>query len=288
MVRTSGEDLPVRDHSLWPVVPVASGSVVRRFVRGASYPWRGLRFLFPRTEIWPWAAGPFLITLWMILGALWGAVWYGDDLLALFWTRPALHSSGTFEIVVWDMVANWLRLLVFLVLAVASWILGNMLASPFYDVLAEKTEGLVLDRPEHPFDWRIAFGDAWMSIRHSALGLLLYLLVMGPLFLLNLIPGVGSVLYTALSTAATVFFVARELMDIPLSRRRTPFVAKLRWMARHKALLAGMGAVCTLLLMVPLVNFFAMPIAVMGGTLMYCHLDREGFGVPQRGPGFGS
>jgi CysZ protein len=285
MASTGGEDLPPLPS---PVVPVASGSAVRRFVRGATYPWRGLRFLLPRTELWPWAAGPFFITLWMILGALWGAIWYGDDLLALLWTRPELQASSTLEIVLWDTVANSLRLAVFIVAAVAAWILGNMLASPLYDVLAEKTEGLLLDRPEHAFDWRIALGDAWMSIRHSALGLILYAAVMGPLFLLNLVPGAGSVLYTVLSSVATVFFIARELMDIPLSRRRTPFVAKLRWIASHKALLAGMGAMCMVLLMVPLVNFFSMPIAVMGGTLMYCHLDREGFGVPQRGPGFAS
>lgn len=284
MVATA-ESLPRKDGSSLPVVRVTSGTAVRRFLRGASYPWRGLRFLLPRTEFWPWAVGPFLITLWMIAAALWGAFQYGDDLLALFWTRPVIQQSGSFQIAVWEFVASGLRVVLFLGLAVVAWIAGNMIASPFYDVLAEKTEGAVLDRPEQSFDWRIALGDAWMSIRHSALGLMLYLVVMGPLLLLNLIPGAGSVLYTVLSTLATVFFVTREVMDIPLSRRRTPFFAKLRWMGHHKALLGGMGLVCMLLLMIPLLNFVCMPVAVMGGTLMYCHLDREGFGVPQRGPG---
>ena len=234
--------------------------------------------------LWPWAAGPFLITLWMILGAGGITLLFTDDLLALLWSRPG-QQSGFWYTAGWTAVVWIVRVLLFLVSAVVLWVVGNMLASPFWDFLAEGVEKRELDRPDADFDWRVALGDAWMSIRHSALGLLLYALLMAPLLLLNLIPGVGTVLYTVLSWTATVFFVSREMMDIPLSRRRTPFRDKIRWLAEHKAVVAGLGTASTLMLAVPLVNLFVMPLTVMGGTLLYCRLDAAGQGVPQRGPG---
>lgn len=260
---------------------LTSLSQTRRFFLGMSYPLRGTRFLLRHTHLWPWAAAPLLLTIWAIFGALWVAVGLSDDALHLFWPRP--DPGEVMQTALWQLLARSIGLLVFVVSAVVLWVAGNMIASPFWDVLAEKSERLLLDRPEAPFDWRIALADAWMSIRHSALALLLYVLIMGPLLLLNLIPGLGTVLYTLLSWTITVLFVARELMDVPLSRRRTPFVAKLVWIRQHRQVVAGLGTTCTLMLAVPGVNLFVMPLAVMGATLLYCHLDRLGQGVPQRG-----
>lgn len=262
-----------------PSVPLTSGSPLERFGRGLTYPLRGLRFLRANTQLIGWAVAPMFITLVMITGAAWLTWTLADDLVQWLWPRPENGLA-----VLWWFVVNSLRLALFVVSVVVFWVVGNMLSSPFYDVMAEKTEALLLDRPEQPFDWRIVLGDAWLSIRHSALGLGMYIVVMVLLFSLNLIPGIGSALYTVLSWTASVFFVAREMMDIPLSRRRTPFRDKLRWMSEHKALLAGLGSSCMLLLMVPLVDLVVMPVAVMGGTLLFVHLDGEGAGVPQRGP----
>ena len=158
-------------------------------------------------------------------------------------------------------------------------VVGNLLASPFYDVLAGKVEARLLGPSDEPFAWRTVLGDAWMSVQHSLLGLLLYGLSMGLLLLLNLLPVVGSALYAALSTTATVFFLARELMDIPLSRRRLGFFEKIRWMGGHKALLGGLGLATMAMLAVPVVNLLLMPVAVLGGTLLYCHLHQVGQGA---------
>lgn len=273
-------DLPIRTTPAALVDP-REGSTARQFFRGMGYPARGLVFLWRNTDLWGWAAAPLLITAWMIAAAVWATVWYADDLVMAVWPRP---DGDVLRLTLWMLAVRALQVLLFLLLAVVSWVFGNMISSPFWDVLAERAEQKLLDRPDTPFDVRIALGDAWMSVRHSILGLLLYVGIMGPLLLLNLVPGVGSVLYTVLSYPTTVFFVARELMDIPLSRRRTPFRDKLRWIGQHKPVLAGLGTAGMLMLAVPFVNLLVMPFAVMGGTLLYCQLHRVGEGVPQRGP----
>jgi CysZ protein len=260
------------------------GTVLHRFFRGLLYPWHGTVWLWSHRDLWPWATAPLLITGWMIAGALWLTVSYGDTMMAWVWAPPN-GQVHPFAATLWWLAAHVLEGLLFLVLAVVLFVLGNMLASPFWDVLAERTEKVLIDRPETVFDLRVALGDASMSVRHSFLGIGLYLAVMLALTLLNLVPGVGTALDTILAWPATAFFVAREVMDIPLSRRRTPFVEKLRWMGRHPALLAGLGTSTMFLLAVPFLDLLVMPFAVMGGTLLYCHLHRVGEGVPQRGPG---
>jgi CysZ protein len=260
------------------------GTALAQFFRGMGYPFRGMAFLWRHRDLWDVAIGPLLITMGMISLAAFGALMLGDDLLGLFWTHPdpAVDLGGS---VAWELAANLVRFLLFVVLAVVFWILGNMIGSPFWDVLAERTERHLLDREETHFDIVVALGDAWLSIKHSIAALGLYVVVMGGLFVLNFVPGIGSALYAVLSWPATVFFVVREVMDVPLSRRRTPFREKLLWMRAHGPLMAGLGTTSLLLFLIPLVDIFVMPVAVMGGTLLYCHLHLEGHGVPQRGPG---
>ncbi len=258
-----------------------SGAAPLRFVRGAFYPLRGVAFLARNSDLWGWAAAPLMLTITAISVAFLGTVTLTDDLVRLVWPTP---REAPLEAMLWWMAVKTLQVALFLVFAVIAWVIGNMIGSPFWDVLAERTEQKLLDRPETPFDWRIAAGDALMSVRHSLLGLLLYALVMGLLLALNLLPGLGTALYAGLSYPITALFLAREVMDIPLSRRRTPFAAKIRFLAQHKALVGGLGTATMGLFIVPLVNILVMPFAVMGGTLLYCHLHQVGAGVPQRGP----
>lgn len=262
----------------------SEGPPLTQFLRGLSYPFRGAAFLWRHKDLWDVAIGPLLITIGMILGALWVALTLGDNLVGLVWPQPdpAVELGAA---VAWEVTANLTRFALFLVLAVLFWVIGNMLGAPFWDALAERTERHLLDRPERRFDVSIALGDAWLSIKHSVAYLLLWIAVMIPLVLLNFVPVVGSVAYAILSWMATLFFVVREIMDVPLSRRRTPFREKLKWIRENGPVLTGLGATSMVLFLVPLMNVVVMPIAVMGGTLLYCHLHLEGRGVPQRGPG---
>jgi uncharacterized protein involved in cysteine biosynthesis len=127
---------------------------------------------------------------------------------------------------------------------------------------------------DEPFSWRQTLGDLKNSVIHSALSLGLWLSVMIASLVLNLLPVAGSVLSFAIGVAATTMFVARESMDGAMSRRRMRYRHKLRVIVAHPWLMLGFGLVVATLLWIPLLNFVILPMAVAGGTVMFCQLEK--------------
>jgi CysZ protein len=64
------------------------------------------------------------------------------------------------------------------------------------------------------------------------------------------------------------FFLAIELLAIPLQRRGLDLRERLRWVWRHRHVTVGFGVASFLLFLVPLMNVLVMPAAVVGGTLL--------------------
>ena len=81
---------------------------------------------------------------------------------------------------------------------------------------------------------------------------------------LNLLPGIGSVVHAVSSMLLTATLASREMMDGAMSRRRMGYRHKWRVVRRHKALMLGLGATCGLLVAIPVVGFFLLPIGVCG------------------------
>lgn len=258
--------------------PLPEGRL-RRFAHGLFAPVRGALWLVRHPELWPWAALPMLLTIWSILGALWMAWSFSDDVLAWFWPRP----KGAL-LVAWAVVEAVFLLSSFVVSALALWVLGHLIAGPFYDRMAEAVEAQVVGPSGEAFDWSVAIGDALLSFRHSLLGLVIYASVVVPLLLLNLIPGIGSAAYAVCGALATGLFLSRDLFDVPLSRRRTSFVGKVRYLRDHFWLAMGLGLGTAGLLAVPLVDLLVLPCAVLGATLLYLAIETESGRLVQRRP----
>jgi CysZ protein len=96
------------------------------------------------------------------------------------------------------------------------------------------------------------------------------------------VPSVGLVqLVTAMAPEAALFtepfaFVfaalalAWELLDHPMSRRGMPWRERLRWIRQNLALVVGFALATQALLLVPVLDLFALPIGVLGATkLLY-------------------
>lgn len=255
-------------------------TLLRKILRGAAAPFRGLALLIRTPAMWPWALAPLLLTALAIATAF--AVTMVGTPVAAAWLFGQPQSTG--GLVLWWVGVASVALALFGLSAVGCWFVGNLAASPFYDVLAGQVEQRVFGRREEDaFSWARVLGDAWQSIRHSAAWLGLWLAVVVPLLLLHLVPVVGSALYAVLSYVATSAFVARELFDVPLSRRRTPFRDKLRYLRERRAEALGLGAVTALFLFIPLANLVVMPFAVVGASLLFGELEREAAAGPSPG-----
>ena len=89
-----------------------------------------------------------------------------------------------------------------------------------------------------------------------------------PLVPLSLIPAVNMAA-PPLWILFGAWMLALEYADYPLSNRGLSFRDQRRLLRRHWPLALGFGSVVLLLTLIPLVNFLAMPAAVIGATLMW-------------------
>ena len=191
---------------------------------------------------------------------------------ALRFGLGAAAPDGGLLFGLWWGLVGYVMLVLFAAGAVVAWAASTLLATPFYDVLAERVEAEVTDHTPPRLTVAIALGDAGRSIAHTLLAGLLFAGASSLLALLALVP-VLDVLVPFAELGLTALFVARELLDFPLSRRRLPFGDKLAFFWAHLGPFAGLGAVATALLWVPVLNLIVMPAAVVGATLLVVRLE---------------
>jgi CysZ protein len=164
------------------------------------------------------------------------------------------------------------------VLVVSFTVIAQIIGQPFYERIS--------DRIEHRLGVPPAGADApwWRSFPRasleSALLLGLTLATTAPLFVLGLVPVLGQTVVPVLQAAVAGFFLAVELLAIPLERRGLHLAGRLRFVWRHRAQTLGFGLTAFFLFLVPLMNVLAMPGAVVGATLLVRRLSGEEAGPP--------
>ncbi|BEQ15694.1 EI24 domain-containing protein [Desulfoferula mesophila] len=236
------------------------------FLRAFWSPLRGLRLLWDHKRLWPLAAAPFLLNLILFGLAFWLSYAYLGD-----WVRGLLPGGEG-----WWWAALLYVALVLLVLALLGAqiylfaVVGRVVAEPFLEILTRRTEALAQGMPAGaPWSDAGLLRDMLRVLRQSLKRLVIYLGVMLPLLLVNLVPGVGAILYAVLAWLFTAYFLALEFMDYPLDRRGLSLQQKSRYVRGMGLGWLGFGSAVLVIGLVPVVNFALLPLAAMGGTLLY-------------------
>jgi CysZ protein len=165
------------------------------------------------------------------------------------------------------------------VLVVSFTVIAQVIGQPFYERISDRIEHRLGSPPagtDAPW-WR-SFPRASLE---SAVLLAMTLAVSAPLFLFGLLPVAGQTLVPVAQALVAGFFLAVELLAIPLQRRGLHLAGRLRFVWRHRAQTLGFGVTAFLLFLVPLMNVLAMPGAVVGATLLVRRLSD----APVRPPG---
>ncbi len=194
---------------------------------------------------------------------------YTPGLVGRFFARPEA----------WYAQALWYLVLVLtfvVLLVVGANTVPPLLLAPLQDPLSEATEELCGGPPSPPFSLEAFFRGLVTGITHTLARL--FFLVLGLLILLplNLLPGVGSLLWTALGSLWTMLWMAGEHLGAPMTRHLYPFSEVRRMLRERRALCLGFGAGVYLLLWVPVLNTFFLPVAIVAGTLLYQGLVHAG------------
>lgn len=223
---------------------------------GAWVPFRALRLILTHRKLFSLSFLPILMGI-LLLGFL----------VFLFVSGFYAWSTQAFE--VWasgwsTALATTGAVLVGIVIVLMSvyslGLVAGLIASPFNDFLAEQTEkaaNVPLTKPE---GWGQVIRVIWVDLKKTALSLFfLVIITLG-----MLIPGANILFFLGLGLLNTFTFVT-----YPQSRRQLGVRDSLGWVFQNLGLSLGFGLVISGLFLVPVLNILVLPIAVVGGTLLY-------------------
>jgi len=254
--------LPLRAACALPVANLHEILQVKgSLARGAGYLARGARLLVhPSLRLF--VLVPLAINV-VIFGSLIGVGFsYVNDLMDAMLARiPAWLEF--IEWILWPLIVVTASLITgYLFTSVAL-----IIASPFNALLAEKAEELITGQR---VDAQEGLGAALLAIPRGVLReitkLLYYLPMALFVLLLSFIPGVGAIAWLLLGA----WMMSIQFVDYPMDNHRMSF-ADVKAAVRSRRLSSmGFGGLVALCTSVPLVNFFVVPAAVVGATLLWC------------------
>lgn len=245
------------------------GSTLQQATAGFKLAMGSVRYLSKTPALWPSAAIPAVITSALFFVSAGLGLYFSGDIFEWIWSKPLN----------WLAFLWWIGRVLFAVLSVAvgymvAVVLGSIFAGPFNDILSQRIERRVQGRAHLGAD------DLKANIRgiirgtlHSLGNLAAMVVFMTPVMLLNLIPGVGSLAASAIGLVVSSHFLAFEFMDWSLERRNYGWREKWGRVLEERPVALGFGLGTSLLLWIPVINFAAMPVAVIGGTVLALELD---------------
>lgn len=160
-------------------------------------------------------------------------------------------------------------LFVLLLLIVSAWtftILGNLIASPFAGILAEKAEAMLTRQPSAAFNWKTLPAIAVRSLQRE-LSKLLYF--MGWAILILIASMLVSPIAPLLWFAFGAWMMAIQYIDYPFDNHQLSFAELKRWLGQNRMAAIGFGAAVLAASVIPLVNLVVIPAAICGAAALW-------------------
>jgi CysZ protein len=249
--------------------------LVGQLALGLGYPLRGVAEIL-RGRLWIWAAAAVAVN---VVGV---GVYVASPALASLTSGLGAWLAPTSAVLRWAVeLVSWLvwalaLVLVFGAAALLVVLVGQAVASPFLDLLSEQIETQVLGSTPAPLTLRRLGQVARFGLADLLFGLFFYVCVQAPLFVLGLLPVVGTGPAAVASFIFGSLFLAHEFIGLSLVRRLASYGVRWRVVRQNLWVSLGFGAATMALLFVPGLNLVFLPVAAAGGTLLYCDLVRWG------------
>jgi len=229
--------------------------------RGARYLTRGAELL-RHPSLRPFVIVPLAINTLIFASLLGIGFSYINDLMtAMLAYIP--DWLGFIQWILWPLIG----ITVCLVAGYLFTSVALIIASPFNALLAEKAEELITGRPVTSLE---GLGAALLAIPRSAVReivKLLYYLPMALLaFLVSFIPGVGAAAWLLLGA----WMMSIQFVDYPMDNHQMSFNQVKAAVRSRRLSSLGFGGLVALCTGIPVINFFVVPAAVVGATLLWC------------------
>ena len=229
------------------------------FIYGLRFSLAGWGLLFRNPALFALSLIPIALTL-VMLGALAGGVaWAVGRMFAgdpVLFGEPLRRAAQAIAFV----AALFAGFLLYVPLA-------RVLLAPFSEALSRKAHAVAygIALPDARLDWMRAM---WEGAKLVALQLVFAIIV---LLLSLFVPVIGPII----GIIAGAVFCGMDYLDVPLSTRGLTMQKKLGVLWHNKSLALGFGAAGYVLLLIPIINLFSIPVGVLGATLITGRLERD-------------
>ncbi len=240
---------------------------------GLMAPVNGARFLSKNKGLIKYLAFPFAINSVIFSLFLFYVINWLPGVIGSF--LPDLDGS-LIRIVYYTLIILSYALILMISILCFS-ILGNIIASPFTDILTEKVEKIVMGTfsEETSFSIKDLMRIPWTMLEElKRICFTTFIFIV--LLPLNLIPLIGQVLYLSINGATLALFLGLEFFSYSLDRKNYSFKQKLVFVKQKFLVVAGVGISTSILLFIPVINFCVLPLAAVGATLCFCGYEKKG------------
>lgn len=232
---------------------------------GIASVFRGMGFVVTRPGLWPYAMVPIVVcgVLLTVLGSV-GVL--GTNAV----TSGLAQKEGVVVAAVWA-------------LRVLMWLVSVLLAFLFATALAQPLSGFALDalsqRQEKELGGPAREGPPFFSALAASLKVTFLGLFVG-IPLLVMLAGISflfppaAVVTVPLKLVVVGLLAAWDFLDYPFSLRKLGLGERLTFMSDHFGAVLAFGVTIAILLLVPGVGLFLLPIGVVAGTRLVVQTER--------------
>ena len=234
--------------------------MITQAIKGASYVFKGFGLL-KLPGIKRYVVIPMLINIFLFSAV----IWYGSEQFDSLLEQYLPSWLDWLEFLLWPLFFVASLLVVFF----AFTLVANIIGAPFNGVLSEKIE-------EQLTHQKVASGEGYIDLlRGARVGIvneirkLFYLAVrIFPLLIIILIPGIN-IFAPFLWFVFGAWLLAIEYLDYPMGNRNLTFKQQLTLLKQNRFLCLGFGTVLVFMTIIPVLNFFAMPVGVAAATALW-------------------
>ena len=241
----------------------------RNFSRGLLCPFRAGKFIKGHPVLLKYIIIPFFINVVVLSGAIYWGFSFFNSIVVHYIPQGEAWYWIILSYFIWTAAVLVTMVLVFFGFTVT----GAIIASPFNDILSEKTEELLTGiSNDEPFVFKVFLKDAMHTMTDESKKIIIFVVLMALLLPLNLLPG-GSLPYSILTVLLTVYFLVVEYTGYIFYRKHLTFRDQRHFISSQKFLMLGFGTGVLAVLAVPFLQFFCIPLGVVGATQLYYDLS---------------
>jgi CysZ protein len=241
--------------------------MIRRVVSGFSTYFEGLRFWTSSRPLLRLSVVPFFIYLFSVVAGLSFALSKIPEAVKFVVSSPQAWYQYIFYYALMALTA----LAFFFITLFVSSVIGNLVAFPFNDALAEKTLLLTKALPETKWQFK-----GWVSKSLKNLGAMLrkamVLLIVGGLLLFAaLLPGLGLI-----AGAIGIFIMAVDIMDFTFDHFQMTFGERKNFIRSYLPEMIGFTGALALTMAIPIINMLALPGSVVAAAWLFSKIKSPG------------